>query len=262
MLMQLTGGPGGHPNPEQGIGHANGVAVEEPDQQPDRLKGELRAAIPPDESQIIVGRVTDDGGSQWLVLDLIDPNLLYPRLRQKGRQRADPPLRLVLFALPRRGGKAGLVDPDRFPSALGVSLRNESAPECRAEIILDGYRIRRPGLGVGVEREHVEGGVSILTRVLQPLEIGPDPAAQKDLGIGIGQANGVRALPKDTSILLGAALPPERGVLLVIDLVRHDAPVFPESPSNRAGKADPILLAPRGIVPRMVVLAAPRRPGR
>src|SRR5829696_6246625 len=132
MLMQLTGGPAGHPNPEQGIGHGNGVAVEEPDQQPDRLKGELRVAIPPDESQIIVGCVTDDRGPQWLVLDLIDPNLLYPRLRQKRRQRADPPLRLVLFAFPRRGGKAGLVDPDRFPPALVVSLRNESAPECGA----------------------------------------------------------------------------------------------------------------------------------
>src|SRR5215204_6471188 len=129
MLMQPAGGPGGHPNPEQGIGHGNGVAVEEPDQQPDRLKGELRVAISPDESEIIVGCVTDDRGPQWLVLDLVDPNLLDPRLRQKGRQRAGPPLRLVLLTLPRRGGKAGLIDPDRFSPAQVVSLRNETTPE-------------------------------------------------------------------------------------------------------------------------------------
>src|SRR4051794_33870228 len=261
MIMQLPGRPGGHSNPEQGIGHRDGVAVEEPNKQPDRFKGQLRAAIPPDESQIIIGSITDDLGAQLLILDLIDPNLLHPRLGQKRRHGTGPPLRLVLLALPRRGGEAGLIDPDRFSPAPVVSLRNESAPECGAEIILDCYRIGAPGLGVGVEREHVEGRTAVLTRVLQPVEIGPDHAAQKDLSIGIGSTNGVRAIPKDAGILLGAALPPERRVLLVIDLVRHYAPVLPEPGGDRTGKANPILLAPRRVVPGMVILATPSRPG-
>src|SRR6185503_3623782 len=191
-----------------------------------------------------------------------DPNLLHSRLGQKRRHGAGPPLRLVLLALPRRGGEAGLIDPDRFPPAPAVCLRNESAPKRRPQIILHRYRVGSPGLGVGVEREHVEGRAAALTRVLEPFEIGPGHAAQKDLGIRVGPANGVRAIAKDAGILLGAALPPERRILLVIDLVRHDAPVWPKPAGDRTGKANPILLASRRIVPRVVILAATRRPGR
>jgi hypothetical protein len=70
-----------------------------------------------------------------------------------------------------------------------------------------------------VERQHIELGMTIGARSVQPLEVRPDHAAQQDLSIGIGSSDRLGTRVEHRGVILQCSVPPERHVLLVVDLV-------------------------------------------
>jgi hypothetical protein len=70
-----------------------------------------------------------------------------------------------------------------------------------------------------MEWQHVERGLAIFARSLQPFEVRPDHAAEQDLGIGVAVTNRLRPRVEHGAVVLQCTVPPERHVLLVVDLV-------------------------------------------
>src|SRR3954468_9782457 len=228
VVVEFPRVTGGDPHRERRVQNGNRIAPEQPHQELDGLERQLLAAVPPDQAEIIVGTVADDGGARLLVPDLVDPQVLDPRRRQKGGERSGPPLSLLLLRLAGRGRESGLVDPDRLPAAEPIGLLEEVPLKTWTKVGLDGDRVRRPGFRVGMKRQDIEGALPPGAGTLQPAGIGPHHTAEQNVEARIASAGGAGAGRQNLGIVASTAVPPEWDVLFVVDLEGDDAPVASE----------------------------------